>query len=108
MFDFAWSELLIIIVIAIVVVGPKDLPRMMRVIGRFVARARAIAGEFRMGLDQLAREAELDELKKQGENLSKMKPARFMKDMIDPDGDLEQKIDPNAKASKQKTEGHGK
>lgn len=101
MFDFAWSELLIIIVIAIVVVGPKDLPRMMRVIGRFVGKARAIAGEFRMGLDQLTREAELDELKKQGENISKMKPGKFMEDMIDPKGDLRRKMDPDSKSKGQ-------
>lgn len=85
MFDFAWSELLIIIVIAIVVVGPKDLPRMMRVLGRLVARARAIAGEFRLGLDQLAREAELDELKKQTDDISNLKPGRVMEDMMKPD-----------------------
>ena len=101
MFDFAWSELLIIIVIAIVVVGPKDLPRMMRVLGRLVGRARAIAGEFRLGLDQLAREAELDDLKKQGEDLSKMKPGKFMEDMIDPNGDLRRKMDPNSKSEEQ-------
>ncbi|MGD8325620.1 MAG: Sec-independent protein translocase protein TatB [Sphingomonadales bacterium] len=85
MFDFAWSELLIVIVIAIVVVGPKDLPRMMRVLGRLVARARAIAGEFRLGLDQLAREAELDELKKQANDISQVKPGRIMEDMMKPD-----------------------
>ena len=101
MFDFAWSELLIIIVIAIVVVGPKDLPRMMRVLGRLVGRARAIAGEFRLGLDQLARESELDDLKKQGEDLSKMKPGKFMEDMIDPNGDLRRKMDPNSKSEEQ-------
>lgn len=64
MLDIAWSELLIIAAIAVLVVGPKDLPRVMRLMGQWMGRARATAGEFRRSLDDAVREAELDEFRK--------------------------------------------
>jgi sec-independent protein translocase protein TatB len=63
MFDIAWTELLVIIVVALVVVGPKDLPRMMRTIGQWAGRARAMADQFRRSFDDMARQSELDELR---------------------------------------------
>ena len=57
-----FSELVVIAVIALMVVGPKDLPLMLRKLGQQMARFRALANEFRTGLDELARQAELDEL----------------------------------------------
>jgi sec-independent protein translocase protein TatB len=63
MFDIAWSELLIIIVVALVVVGPKDLPRLMRTAGQWAGRARAMADQFRRSFDDIARQSELDELR---------------------------------------------
>ncbi|MDX2235353.1 MAG: Sec-independent protein translocase protein TatB [Hyphomonadaceae bacterium] len=64
-----FSEILVIGVIALLVVGPKDLPLMLRKFGQFMARLRAMANEFRAGFDELARQAELDELKKEVEAL---------------------------------------
>ena len=61
MFDIASSELLLLGLIALVVVGPKDLPKLMRTVGRIINQARAMAGQFRMGLDQMIREAEMAE-----------------------------------------------
>jgi sec-independent protein translocase protein TatB len=63
MFDVSWSELLVIIVVALVVVGPKDLPRLMRTAGQWAGRARAMADQFRRSFDDMARQAELDELR---------------------------------------------
>ena len=63
MFDIAWSELLVIIIVALVVVGPKDLPRLMRTAGQWAGRARAMADQFRRSFDDMARQAELDELR---------------------------------------------
>lgn len=63
MFDIGWSELLVVLVVALVVVGPKDLPRLMRMIGRWVGKARAMADQFRKSFDELARESELDDLR---------------------------------------------
>ena len=65
MFDLGWSELLLLAVLAIIVVGPKDLPRMMRTIGRHVAKARAMAQEFQRSFDEIAREADLDEFRRE-------------------------------------------
>ena len=60
-------ELLLIGVIALIVVGPKDLPVLMRKIGKFVAHLRGMASEFRASFDELARQSELDELRKEVE-----------------------------------------
>jgi len=65
MFDIGSSELLLIIVVAIVVIGPKDLPRALYKVGQVVGKARGMARHFRTGLDAMIREAELEELQKQ-------------------------------------------
>ncbi|MFN7533991.1 MAG: Sec-independent protein translocase protein TatB, partial [Brevundimonas sp.] len=62
-------ELLVIGLVALIVVGPKDLPLLMRTVGRVMARARAMAGEFRASFDEMARQSELDELRKEVEAL---------------------------------------
>jgi sec-independent protein translocase protein TatB len=64
-----FSEVIVLGVIALLVVGPKDLPLMMRKIGRWLAQMRGMAQEFRSGFDELARQAELDELKREVEAL---------------------------------------
>jgi sec-independent protein translocase protein TatB len=64
MFGIDSGELLIIAVVALVVIGPKDLPRVMRTIGNFVGRARGMAKHFRSGLDTMMRESELEEMEK--------------------------------------------
>lgn len=69
-------EMLVLLVLAIVVVGPKDLPRMLRTAGQWVAKARALAAEFRSGLDQIAREQELEELRRQVNELKSGEPLR--------------------------------
>ncbi len=58
-------EILVIGIVALLVVGPKDLPLLMRKIGRVMARARAMANEFRSSFDEMARQSELDELRKE-------------------------------------------
>lgn len=65
MFDIGWIELVVIAALAIIVVGPKDLPRMMRVVGHYVGQARAMAREFQRSFDEMARESELEDLKKE-------------------------------------------
>jgi len=64
MFGIDSGELLIIAVVALVVIGPKDLPRVMRTLGNFIGRARGMARHFRSGLDTMMREAELEEMEK--------------------------------------------
>ena len=60
-------ELVIVFAVALIVVGPKDLPVMMRKVGRFVAHMRGMAAEFRASFDEMARQTELDELRKEVE-----------------------------------------
>jgi sec-independent protein translocase protein TatB len=69
MFDIAWSELLVIVVVAVVVVGPKDLPRLMRTAGQWAGRARAMADQFRRSFDDMARQSELEELRREVQKL---------------------------------------
>lgn len=64
MFDIAPSELLLVAFIALVVIGPKDLPKALRVVGYWVGRARAVGRQFRSGFDEMVREAELAEMEK--------------------------------------------
>jgi len=61
------TELLVIAAIALIVVGPKDLPVMLRKLGQFVGRMRGMANEFRASFDEMARQSELDELRKEVE-----------------------------------------
>ncbi len=72
MFDFGIgsTELLVIVVVALLVVGPKDLPRLLRTIGNFVAKVRGLAREFQGHLDEAMRETGIDEVK---DNVTKMK-----------------------------------
>lgn len=63
------SELLVIATVALIVVGPKDLPIMLHKLGRFTARMRGMAAEFRASFDEMARQAELDELRKEIQGL---------------------------------------
>ena len=69
MFDIAWSELFVIVVVALVVVGPKDLPKLMRTAGQWAGRARTMADQFRRSFDDMARQSELDELRNQVSSL---------------------------------------
>jgi sec-independent protein translocase protein TatB len=63
MFNIDWGELFVIVVVALVVVGPKDLPRLMRTAGQWAGRARAMADQFRRSFDDIARQSELEELR---------------------------------------------
>ena len=93
MFDFAWSELAVIAVVALVVIGPKDLPRVMRMVGQWTRRARAIAREFQGSLDQMVREAELDEMKQHIDRATSFNVENEIRRSIDPTGDLQRSLD---------------
>ena len=88
MFDFAWSELALIGVVALIVIGPKDLPRVMRTVGFWVRKARAVAHEFQGSLEQMVREAELDEVRQQVEKASRFNVEEEIARHIDPHGEI--------------------
>lgn len=64
MFDIGASELLMVVIVAVVVIGPKDMPMAMRTAGRWIGKMRKISGHFRSGIDAMVREAELEEMEK--------------------------------------------
>ena len=74
MLDLSWSHILIVLIVALVVVGPKDLPKLMRIVGRWVGKARAMADQFRKSFDEMARQSELDELRQEIEALRSQRP----------------------------------
>ena len=67
--QFGFAEFFLLAAVALIVVGPKDLPVMMRKLGQFMARGRAMANEFKDAFDDIARDAELDELRQEIESL---------------------------------------
>jgi len=82
MFDIGWTEILIIAVVAIIVVGPKDLPRMLRSLGRYAGQLRRTAGEFRAQFDDAIRDSELDELRSTLQDASDLNPINQIRDSI--------------------------
>lgn len=64
MFDIASSEFLLVMLVALVVIGPKDLPRVLSAVGKWVGKARGVAAQFRSGFDEMVRESELADLEK--------------------------------------------
>jgi sec-independent protein translocase protein TatB len=64
MFDIGAGELLVILIVAVVVIGPKDLPLAMRTAGRWIGKVRRVSAHFRSGIDAMVREAELEEMEK--------------------------------------------
>jgi sec-independent protein translocase protein TatB len=65
MFDLGWGELLLIGVVALVVIGPKELPHAFRTLGQWMAKARALARDFQGHLDDLMRESQVDDMKRE-------------------------------------------
>jgi sec-independent protein translocase protein TatB len=72
--QFGFFELVVVAIIALVVVGPQELPRLMRMAGKFAAQARRMASEFTAAFDQMARESEMEEMRKEIEALKKNNP----------------------------------
>lgn len=64
MFDIGASELLVIVIVAILVIGPKDMPMALRTAGRWIGKIRRVSSHFRSGIDAMIREAELEEMEK--------------------------------------------
>ena len=71
MFDIGWTELLVIAVVAIVVIGPKDLPRVMRMVGQWTGKLKRMSREFQGQFNEALREAELEDVRKDVEAIGK-------------------------------------
>ena len=80
-------ELILLAILALVVVGPQDLPRLMRTAGQMVAKVRRLGDEFRGAFDQMAREAEVEELRREIEDLKTANPVREVADAFEEAGE---------------------
>jgi sec-independent protein translocase protein TatB len=93
MFDIGWSELLLIAVVALVVLGPKDLPKAMRFCAHWVRKARGMMREFQGHVDEMMRESELDEVRKEIDKISTGDLGREIERTIDPGGTIKSALD---------------
>jgi len=84
MFEIGWTEMLVIAVVMIVVVGPKDLPKMLRAFGKTTAKVRSMAGDFQKQFNEALKEAELDDVKKSVDSLRSLNPATEIKKQLNP------------------------
>src|SRR4051812_1057552 len=84
MFDIGWTEMLVIAIVMVVVVGPKDLPRMLRTFGKTTAKLRAMAGDFQRQFNEALKEAELDDVKKSVDELRGLNPANQLRKQLNP------------------------
>lgn len=81
--DVSWGEMLVIGVVALVVVGPKDLPKLLRVAGQTMGKVRRMAADFQGQVSEAIREAELEDVKKTVEDLQSINPVQILKSEID-------------------------
>ena len=72
--SIGFAEFMVLAIVALIVVGPRELPLLMRRIGAFVKRARAMAAEFQRSFEEIGRETELEELRKEIDSLKRMNP----------------------------------
>jgi len=84
MLDIGWTELVVIAIVLIVVVGPKDLPPMLRAFGRTTAKMRGMAADFRRQFDEALREADLDDVRKTISDAQSLNPATTLRDAMNP------------------------
>ena len=88
MFDLGWGELLVVGAVALVVLGPKELPNALRTITNLTKSARKLAGEFQSGINEIVREAELDDARKAAQSISKGSISKAIGNVVDPTGEM--------------------
>lgn len=92
MFDIGWTEMAVIAAVALLIIGPKDLPKVMRTVGQWVRKLRLLAGEFQRNIDDMVRDTELGEVKKQVESIGNTNLQRQMEEAVDPGGEIEKSL----------------
>ncbi len=88
MFDFAWSEIALIVVVAVVFIGPKDLPVAIKAVTEMIKKARRMAGEFQTHVDEMVREADLHEVRDSFNQIRNFDFKGTVERAVDPDGSL--------------------
>lgn len=93
MLDIGWTEIAVIVVIAIVVIGPKDLPKAMRTVAQMIGKVKAMMREFQSNIDDMIKETELEEVKNQISSVRNMNLENQISEAIDKDGELTKSMD---------------
>ena len=99
MFDIGWTEMMVIAVVAIVVVGPKELPGMLRTFGKTMGKVRRMSRDFQRQFDEALKEADLDEVRKGIETVKKANPTHALRQAMSPISSEMNEVDRAAKAS---------
>ncbi len=94
MLDIAWGNIAVVAAVALMVIKPKDIPAALRTVGRYVGKAKAMAREFQSNVDDMIRETELDEVRKQVESFQSGSISQEIEKTIDPKGDLAKAFEP--------------
>ena len=101
MFDLGWGELLVVGAVALVVLGPKELPNALRTITNLTKSARRLAGEFQSGINEIVREAELEDARKAAQSITKGSISKAIEKAVDPTGEMKSSVSSLEKDVKQ-------
>jgi len=93
MLDIGWSEMAIIAVVALFVIGPRELPRVLRTVGRYAGKIKAVAREFQDSIEEAVRESEIGEVKKQIEAAGRTDFKKKIEDAVDPERKIGKAMD---------------
>lgn len=88
MFDIGWSEMAVIALVALIVIGPKELPQAMRAASKWLRKARSLAREFQSGVDDMIREADLEDARKAVQSARSFNPEKALEETVDPTGSV--------------------
>ena len=88
MLDIGWSEMAVIALVALIVIGPKELPQAMRAASKWVRKARGLAREFQSGVDDMIREADLEDARKAAQSAKNFDFGKALDETIDPTGEV--------------------
>ena len=103
MFDVGWSEMAIIAVVILVVLGPKELPHALKTMSHWLRAARKLGSEFQSGVNEIVRDAELEDARKQLQGLTKNTIEQKIAKTVDPGGDIKKTMTEAANAAKIET-----
>lgn len=92
MFGMGWQEIAIVAVVLIIVVGPDDLPGLLRTVGRWIGNVQSMARDFRRQIDTMADDAGFAEERKLFDQARNLNPTKLVKDAIDPSGEIEKDL----------------
>jgi sec-independent protein translocase protein TatB len=95
MFDFAWSEIMLIGAVALIAIGPKDMPAAIRTVTGMIKKARKMASEFQTHVDEMVREAELGDLKQTFNDIRRMDITSALEKAVDPDRSIRKTFEEN-------------